>query len=92
MVHIKKLIEDKNNLFNNWLANEDQNSRDRYKSKNRELKKKSKKLRTDSGRKSVTKSRTMYIGGAQSTEVWRTIRSLKTNETNKTLNIINMKD
>ncbi|XP_044745199.1 craniofacial development protein 2-like [Coccinella septempunctata] len=80
---IKKLIEDKNNLFNNWLANKNQNSRDRYRSKNRELKKKIKETKDRFWEEKCYQIEN-YIGGAQSTEVWRTIRSLKTNETNKT--------
>lgn len=87
---VKALIKEKNQLYGKYLANKNDANRLTYKTKNRELRNKIKTEKNTQWEKTCNHINT-YIAGAQSTEVWQTIKNLKTKNQDRALTIIDLK-
>lgn len=86
---IKTLIKEKKELHAKYLTNRNEDNNLNYKRKNKELRNRIKKGKNMFWEQKCNHINT-YIGGAQSTEVWKTIKNMKTKNREKALTLIDL--
>lgn len=87
----EQLIKEKNAQYHRWLNNKTREERELYKTKNREVRNKIKQEKNEYWEQKCGQIDSL-IGRSRSTEVWRTVRNMKTNETNNISPIIPLEE
>lgn len=88
---MKLLIQEKKKFFNTYLTTRTNQTYQSYKIKNRELRHKIKEERNQQWEQCCNRIESL-IGGSQSTEVWRTVKTMKTNNRDKSNQLITLKE
>lgn len=87
--NVQQLVEEKNNLYRNLLSHRTEENRQKYKNKNKELRRTIKEEKNKYWEHKC-KHINSYIGGSRSTEVWQTIKNMKHNISGRAFSVIHM--
>lgn len=88
---LESMSASKNLAYANWLSCRTEEKESEYRQKNRTLKKEVRKSKSEMWERRCMQIESQ-IGGTRSTEVWRVIKSMKTNTKNKRQNTIKIEE